>query len=53
MVTFFESHSQIYAVGSTHTPDPATREKLSWLFGRARVIPEPVVNGAFIGPGRK
>ncbi|MEI6434792.1 MAG: phosphoribosylformylglycinamidine synthase [Bacteroidota bacterium] len=53
MITFFRNSDQFYAVESRQTLCDSDREKLTWLFGGAQCIAEPVLQGSFVGPRRE
>lgn len=54
MVLFFRTPAQqLYAVGHAHSLPVTDIEKLIWLFGGARPVPEQTITGTFIGPRRE
>ena len=54
MVVFFKKGANlVIAVETTHRPDAAEAEKLSWLFGGATLLAGTSVKGRFIGPRRE
>lgn len=54
MVLFFEGiENKIYILDIRGKMTPADIDKLSWLFGNARYIEEPVVKGFFVGPRKE
>jgi len=53
MITFFRKLDQVYAVESTSQLPDVDLEKLSWLFGDAERIAEPVLGGSYTGPRRE
>lgn len=53
MITFFKNQSVYYAVESSGRINESDIQKLTWLFGDAECIAEPVLNGTFIGPRRE
>jgi phosphoribosylformylglycinamidine synthase len=50
MITFFKTPTNFYAVESLDKLSGEDLKKLSWLFGSADYVTEPVVAGHFIGP---
>jgi phosphoribosylformylglycinamidine synthase len=54
MIFFFQaSKNRIIAVQSQIQQTTVAYEKLAWLFGDAKVIHEPLINGNFIGPRKE
>ncbi|HNY02076.1 MAG TPA: phosphoribosylformylglycinamidine synthase [Bacteroidales bacterium] len=53
MITFFGDERVLYAVESDGHPGKDDLEKLTWLFGGATCIAEPVYSGTFTGPRRE
>ncbi|HLZ16452.1 MAG TPA: phosphoribosylformylglycinamidine synthase, partial [Cyclobacteriaceae bacterium] len=54
MIVFFRAGgSTIYAVSASHPFDKQDFEKLTWLFGGAKHLPEPTAKGIFIGPRKE
>ncbi|MEI6456757.1 MAG: phosphoribosylformylglycinamidine synthase, partial [bacterium] len=53
MITFFRTSDKIYAVESSKNPDPIDFEKLLWLFSDAKLVPENIIAGKFVGPRRE
>jgi phosphoribosylformylglycinamidine synthase len=53
MITFFKNSDRYYAVESHEKLSGTDREKLTWLFGGAQCIAEPVLKGVFVGPRRE
>lgn len=54
MIVFFRaSGNLLYAVSSHHSFKPSDYEKLIWLFGGAKPLPEKEVKGIFIGPRKE
>ncbi len=53
MVIFFRKIETVYAVEVEGMPAPADLQKLTWLFGDAECVAEPVLTGTFIGPRRE
>ena len=53
MITFFKNPGSYYAVESNHKFDGDDLQKLTWLFGDAECIAEPVLQGLFVGPRRE
>lgn len=52
MIVFFES-SLVFAVEVNHPLKKDEIEKLNWLFGDAKLVQTPDINGVFIGPRRE
>jgi phosphoribosylformylglycinamidine synthase len=54
MILFFKpSPKRLIALESNTSLGPKDIEKLSWLFGGAKLIPEKTIDGYFIGPRRE
>ena len=54
MVVFFKKGANlVIAVETTHRPDAAEAEKLSWLFGGATPLAATSLKGRFVGPRRE
>ena len=54
MIIFFQGRSPIYyAVAKKGNINPDDIEKLSWLFGQAKLIEKEKLEGFFIGPRRE
>ena len=53
MITFFKGLDRFYAVESGSGLNDADLIKLTWLFGDAECIAEPVLTGTFTGPRRE
>src|SRR5690554_3174118 len=54
MISFFRTPSQsVIAVESAELLNPATVEKLRWLFGEAELLDTTIVDTPFIGPRRE
>ena len=54
MILFFECISKnMIAVGTTEKLSEKDIEKLSWLFGEAKLLTEDQVEGIFIGPRKE
>ena len=54
MIHFFQtSEKHIYAVQSINPLNDSDVQKLTWLFSEAQLLPEPTIEGAFIGPRRE
>ncbi len=53
MITFFRSSEKVFAIESRKNPESNDLEKLSWLFGDARVAGEKRFPGKFVGPRRE
>jgi phosphoribosylformylglycinamidine synthase len=54
MIFFFQaSKNRIIAVQSEFQQTTVVFEKLAWLFGGAKVIHDPFINGSFIGPRKE
>ena len=53
MITFFRNSDHFYAVESREKLGSSDLEKLTWLFGGAECIAEPVLQGTFVGPRRE
>jgi phosphoribosylformylglycinamidine synthase len=53
MITFFKGSDRFYAVDSAVILSAQDLSKLSWLFGDADCVAEPVLHGEFIGPRRE
>ncbi|MGI9532035.1 phosphoribosylformylglycinamidine synthase [Lutimonas sp.] len=53
MIYFFTQNQTIFAVSSPSKIDENTIEKLTWLFGNAKKLPETSVSGSFIGPRKE
>ena len=53
MITFFEGPGKHYAVESDRMLNDNDLQKLTWLFGNARLLPTLLVAGKFIGPRKE
>ena len=54
MLSFFkDSSNKIYVVGSKDLLPNESIERLTWLFGQARMLLEPTFPGKFIGPRKE
>ncbi|MEI7663526.1 MAG: phosphoribosylformylglycinamidine synthase, partial [Bacteroidota bacterium] len=53
MITFFRNPGSCFAVETGHRLSEQDVTKLTWLFGDAECIAEPVLQGSFIGPRRE
>jgi phosphoribosylformylglycinamidine synthase len=53
MITFFKGSDRIFAVDSADVLHATDRKKLTWLFGDAECIAEPVLKGDYTGPRRE
>jgi phosphoribosylformylglycinamidine synthase len=54
MIKFFEIPNElVFAVKTTAPVDKPTIEKLTWLFGNARVVSDQTIAGRFIGPRKE
>ncbi len=53
MITFFKGLDRFYAVESGSGMSDADLIKITWLFGDAECIAEPVLTGMYIGPRRE
>jgi phosphoribosylformylglycinamidine synthase len=54
MILFFEGISKnLIAVGTSEKPALKDIEKLSWLFGKARLINKDNIEGVFVGPRKE
>jgi len=54
MVLFFKTPGRhLYAVGHAHPFTNSDLEKLVWLFGGARPLPEKILTGTFLGPRKE
>lgn len=54
MIVFFRaSGATLYAVGTAQPFDSQDYEKLIWLFGGAKPVPETSLSGYFIGPRKE
>lgn len=53
MLTFFKGLDRVYAVETTSGLNDADLIKLTWLFGDATCVAEPVLSDTFIGPRRE
>ncbi len=54
MIVFFRASGPvIFAVGTTQSLETQDYQKLTWLFGGAKPIPEKEVKGFFIGPRKE
>lgn len=53
MIVFFRASGLIYAVSTSRTFDVQDYEKLTWLFGGAKALPEKEIKGFFIGPRKE
>ncbi len=49
MIVFFRASGIIYAVSANRSFDVQAYEKLTWLFGGAKALPEKEIKGFFIG----
>jgi len=54
MISFFrvDAH-QLYAVGHAHAFSETDIQKLTWLFGGAKLLTEKEIKGTFIGPRKE
>lgn len=54
MISYFlRSNNGIYAIESTLALTTEDSEKLTWLFGKARLLSSQTIEGEFIGPKRE
>ena len=53
MIVFFQKESLVFVVETTHQFDDAEQLKLSWLFSNAVILPNPQIEGVFIGPRKE
>ena len=54
MIVFFRASGPVtYAVGTNQTLETQDYQKLTWLFGGAKPVPEKEVKGFFIGPRKE
>jgi len=54
MIIFFKGQEPVYyAVSSPTKPSHSDIEKLSWLFGQAKLVEEEKLEGFFIGPRKE
>ncbi|MCX6245261.1 MAG: phosphoribosylformylglycinamidine synthase [Bacteroidetes bacterium] len=53
MINFFEGSGKYFAVESDHSLNDNDLQKLTWLFGNARLLPTLMVAGKFIGPRKE
>ncbi|MBI3481720.1 MAG: phosphoribosylformylglycinamidine synthase, partial [Bacteroidetes bacterium] len=53
MIVFFRASGIIYAVSANRAFDVLDYEKLTWLFGGAKPLPEKEIKGFFIGPRKE
>ncbi|MDD4819581.1 MAG: phosphoribosylformylglycinamidine synthase, partial [Flavobacteriales bacterium] len=54
MLSFFkDSEEKIYVVGSQDLLSNEYVERLSWLFGEAKILIEPTFSGHFVGPRKE
>lgn len=54
MIVFFRTASQsIYAVGASRALSKSENDKLTWLFGGAKLLADTSLNGVFTGPRKE
>ncbi|MBS1557774.1 MAG: phosphoribosylformylglycinamidine synthase [Bacteroidetes bacterium] len=53
MIVFFRTRGTLYAVSTHQSFQPSDYEKLIWLLGGAKPLPEKEISGFFIGPRKE